>query len=1450
MEVGGYRRAALLAAESAEAAAIPAHARTIAAATAAEMLTDVVRALAVDDAPTLRSLAAHVLGHAPPPMNATDATGELLHLAHWLATDDDSRVADAALACLGRWLPPPASLALTRTLLQSAWMRLRLAAVGIAAALPTAATAALLRGALHDQHWAVRQQAAQALGHMGPTGAVDEVRAALTGALEDGDEDVRQSAALALARLGELVPALAALAHDLRSDEPRVRQGAVEALARLDDRRAIDTLLPLLTSADWALRQSAAVALGRLGETAGAREVLLYDLQSDRWFVRQGAASALGRLGDGAAGTALLAALADPDWSVRQAAAEALGRLGPRDAVPPLREALHDADGDVRQSAAEALGHLGASAALLHALHDADSDVRRAVVEALGLRARAPQAEPDAPDVTAALLQRLEQDPDSEVRQAAAEVLSLPHQAADSRIVPALLGALRTDSSADVQQSAALALGRVGRADPDLFAQLAGLATVGTPDERVLACLALRPLVATNPQRAFGVATRTLRSQQLTPIQRAVCFEIIGRCALLGVSAAGAAVQQLARSSQQHERCTAAALAGELLPLQPSAFATLEDLAQDADWTVREAVACALARRSLFAAAQATHLLERLAADAEPAVIYAALAALARLTGEHGSFVRVLDQQQAAQRLVQRYSRSTQTPGRFAQVLSDLCGEHGGGFAPFGLPGYSEYGYPPTLEELLYEPGLFAPTPAPPEEVRALLRALLPCALPTPEALEGFDRLLHLLPDPLIFYVIYKQTLACPASAACRLFYELAALTEKAHAIDMLTEAEMRWLRQHLPTTLQRLATGLRVLPPSAQGAIYAHHFAILHHLLTAATLPALLPALAAAEQEHAQARATTPDDSHLGLALQALRAAVAPLRQYSAVAPHALRALPISETLAQLETVARLVHRDLTGLQRLILLQVLEAWRELLRHAIRRLEGEAHLDLTAPAEVVQANPGAPLALVLALHNRGPAPASNLRIRLHETDMARPAPAEQRLTALAPGEQHPITFTVQPAAPITRLHADWTITYDDLLQRDNEQTHTAEIVVRPIARAWRHIPNPYLPGRPYPNGRGGTNRLFVGREDILRFVAENLVEAEAERIIVLYGHRRTGKTWLLLRLQEHLPAAYLPVYIDVQELKGTNGVPALLQIVADEIVRTLQAHAAVDPATLAALRVPTREEYAENYPYYFKRIFLRAVGALLGERRLLWLVDEFQGLADMVQAGQVPAAFLEFLRNLMQFGTQLAFIFAGTRRLTDDYWSVFFNLAVHRKVGVLAERDAERLITAPLQPAGVEFDRFAVPLVRHLTGNHPYFLQLLCDRIVAALNAHQQMLVTPQIIDEAVDDLVQHSASNLQFYWTDVMTSAEQAVAATTQELRRRRLPADPGTIWQELGRANPRVTADDVTVALRGLVEKDLLAKEPAGVDAYRFKIGLVEHYIGAHILYADIQRQIARLW
>ena len=189
-------------------------------------------------------------------------------------------------------------------------------------------------------------------------------------------------------------PALAAASADTLAD---ARLTALQRIAKAEDQRSLagGTLARHLADPDAALRRRAALAVGRLQDTAGTA-LLLPLLQDPDAEAKREALFALGQIGlahpagpgrPAPARSALerLAGAGDP--ATADLALEALGKLGDRAATPLVVSFLRTSSlPQLRGSAAVALWRLADSTALvplLEALDDPDAGVRWRVLYAL-----------------------------------------------------------------------------------------------------------------------------------------------------------------------------------------------------------------------------------------------------------------------------------------------------------------------------------------------------------------------------------------------------------------------------------------------------------------------------------------------------------------------------------------------------------------------------------------------------------------------------------------------------------------------------------------------------------------------------------------------------------------------------------------------------------------------------------------------------------------------------------------------------------------------------------------------------------------------------------------------------------------------------------------------------------------------------------------------------------
>lgn len=251
------------------------------------------------------------------------------------------------------------------------------------------------------------------------------------------------------------------------------------------------------------------------------------------------------------------------------------------------------------------------------------------------------------------------------------------------------------------------------------------------------------------------------------------------------------------------------------------------------------------------------------------------------------------------------------------------------------------------------------------------------------------------------------------------------------------------------------------------------------------------------------------------------------------------------------------------------------------------------------------------------------------------------------------------------------------------------------------------VVNPYVVGDPV------QGHLFVGREDIIRQLEELWVMGHQLQSIVLYGHRRMGKTSILLNAANCLGSQIQLAYVNLLRLGDSpQGVGEVLMAICDEISQTVKLP---PPADADLLNLPYR-----TFERYLKQVEAKLDGGLI------IALDEFEKIEDLIEAKKIPIDFMGFLRGLVQMSSKIAFAFAGLHTLeemTADYFQPFFASVIPIHVG-FQERAATRQILA--NPDNEDFLLDYIPEaldeIYALTHGQPYLVQLLGFQLVRGYN--------------------------------------------------------------------------------------------------------------------------------
>ncbi|WP_437681726.1 AAA family ATPase [Sorangium sp. So ce131] len=373
---------------------------------------------------------------------------------------------------------------------------------------------------------------------------------------------------------------------------------------------------------------------------------------------------------------------------------------------------------------------------------------------------------------------------------------------------------------------------------------------------------------------------------------------------------------------------------------------------------------------------------------------------------------------------------------------------------------------------------------------------------------------------------------------------------------------------------------------------------------------------------------------------------------------------------------------------------------------------------------------------------------------------------------------------------------------------DHWRSTLREGIEAQLASAGRvEIVQPFQTGNPI---RADRHHLFKGRRRLAADVVHT-ARGQGRPTLVLHGPRRCGKSSFLLNLSRLLPEDLVPVYVDLQSQAMTSSEGDFCFGLVRAAIRDLRSRGLEAPA---AERATFRAS-----PYPALEDWLDGLRPLLGQRRLLFCLDEFEKLGEAMARGKVGLPLFDELRHLAQHREELGFILCGAQTLEElgPQWTSYFINARPVEILYLDREEARELLLDPDPAFNLTYDVEVVDTVIEMTSCQPYLVQLLGEAMVRVANRHGVRRIDLARLEEAVGEALASGTIYFANVWEETTGTAPDEVAA--------------GQAWlRALAQGRPLPPMDELTrSSLRRLQRYHVVE----GRDGDRFEIPLVSRWI-----------------
>ncbi|GAK57061.1 cold-shock protein, DNA-binding [Candidatus Vecturithrix granuli] len=287
-------------------------------------------------------------------------------------------------------------------------------------------------------------------------------------------------------------------------------------------------------------------------------------------------------------------------------------------------------------------------------------------------------------------------------------------------------------------------------------------------------------------------------------------------------------------------------------------------------------------------------------------------------------------------------------------------------------------------------------------------------------------------------------------------------------------------------------------------------------------------------------------------------------------------------------------------------------------------------------------------------------------------------------------------------------------------------------------------------------------KMFYGRDELIENVSNVILKSFTQsKSIVIFGQKRAGKSSILYHLKRKLQTCKDIVIIDVGNIgsildqdSSTPFVYLILWGILNKLKYAIEDKTDEGFSPLNLI-FPKEKEFCKHPGplLLFKEIFdqyKRKISKLHEWRnvRLVLLIDEFAYIHEYIVNGYIPETFMKNWKALLQ-ENYFSVVLVGQDVMAKfkDRFPNEFGTTQDERVSYLRREDAIKLIDEPIRIGGRQgesrYREQAITRILDLTAGSPYYIQIICNRLVEYMNRKKAKFITDADVEQVKNELIQ-----------------------------------------------------------------------------------------------------------